>query len=98
MIATTNGKSIEEMLRDFDETGMMYVQENLTFEEELQWLINRYSKENASDTPDFILAKYLQDCLESYNSAVQAREKWFGRSVSYVENPSDNTITPPIPE
>lgn len=33
------------------------------FEKELQTLINRHSKENESDTPDFILANYLKDCL-----------------------------------
>jgi hypothetical protein len=29
-----------------------------TFIEELRYLINRYSKENGSDTPDFILSEY----------------------------------------
>ena len=49
------------------------------FEKELTILINRYSQENGSDTPDFILAKYLFWCLQNFNEAVKYREKWYGR-------------------
>ena len=34
------------------------------FRKELACLINRYSRENGSDTPDFILADYLDGCRE----------------------------------
>jgi hypothetical protein len=50
-----------------------------TFASELESLINRYSQENGSNTPDFILAEYLQGCLEAFNKTVEAREKWYGR-------------------
>jgi hypothetical protein len=50
-----------------------------TFERELERLINRYSQEQASNTPDFILAEYLLACLAAWNAGVQAREKWYGR-------------------
>jgi hypothetical protein len=46
------------------------------FTGELSALINRYSGENDSNTPDFLLATYLSDCLKAYNLAVQARDKW----------------------
>ena len=49
------------------------------FQDELESLINRHSQESGSDTPDFILASYLNDCLKSYNAAVQARDQWYGR-------------------
>ncbi len=49
------------------------------FEKELCILINRHSQENNSDTPDFILAKYLFWCLQNFNEAVNHREKWYGR-------------------
>jgi len=52
-----------------------------TFLGELEQLINKYSQENQSNTPDFILAGYLEDCLKAYNMAVQAREKWYGRPI-----------------
>ena len=47
------------------------------FERELQSLLNRYSMENASNTPDFILAEYLKNCLLAFNSASNARETWY---------------------
>lgn len=47
--------------------------------EEIQHAINRTSAENGSNTPDFILAEFLTDCLASYDKAVKAREKWYGR-------------------
>jgi hypothetical protein len=50
-----------------------------TFENELEAVINKHSKENESNTPDFILAQYLVACLAAYNIAVQQRETWYGR-------------------
>lgn len=47
------------------------------FENELKSLINRFSKENDSNTPDFILAEYLLDCLENFNRTMQKRENWY---------------------
>lgn len=50
-----------------------------TFAEALETLINCHSKENGSDTPDFLLARYLVDCLDLWNRHVTAREKWYDR-------------------
>lgn len=49
------------------------------FEKELERLINRHSMENASNTPDWILAQYLKVCLDAFDQAVQQRENWYGR-------------------
>lgn len=49
------------------------------FQKELESLINRHSKENGSDTPDFILAEYLNDCLTAFDKAAKARAKWYGQ-------------------
>ncbi len=54
------------------------------FEQELEELLNKHSQENASDTPDFILAKYLSDCLAVFNAAVQQRERWYGRALPQI--------------
>lgn len=54
------------------------------FQAELQILVNKYSLENLSDTPDFILADYLQSCLEAFNDAVQTRTSY------YASNPPAN--------
>lgn len=65
-----------------------------TFRQELQNLINRYSIENGSNTPDFILANYICGCLENFNQTIQAREKWYGRNdgfeISESEKDSDD--------
>lgn len=50
----------------------------MDFERELQSLINSCSKENDSNTPDFILAKYVQNCLDSFTSATIQRDTWYG--------------------
>jgi hypothetical protein len=50
------------------------------FTKELERLIDRFSQENGSDTPDFILTQYLLGCLSAWNDAVTARERWYGRS------------------
>lgn len=46
---------------------------------EIEQSINKYSLENYSDTPDFILAQYLVDCLKTFEKSVIAREVWHGR-------------------
>ena len=47
-----------------------------TFEEEITDLINKYSVENKSNTPDFILAECLLGCLRAYELAVNRRAAW----------------------
>ena len=51
------------------------------FRKELTSLINRHSRENVSDTPDFILAEYLTDCLAVFDRTTRERERWYGRYV-----------------
>jgi hypothetical protein len=49
--------------------------------DELQQLLNKHSAENASNTPDFLLANFLMGVLRNYNETVSARDKWFGVDV-----------------
>lgn len=49
---------------------------------EIETSINRASAENGSNTPDFILAEYLVDCLAAFDKASRAREKWYGKGLS----------------
>ncbi len=51
----------------------------MEFEEELQHLINKHSMENGSNTPDFLLAEYLNNCLNNWNVITQKRIQWFGK-------------------
>lgn len=64
------------------------------FEKELASAINKKSMENGSNTPDFILAKFLQRCLFAFNEASRLREKWYGRELSIGGNrtPSDKAL------
>ena len=47
------------------------------FKKELEELINKHSKENESDTPDYILADYINQCLESYNRVIRLRDRFY---------------------
>lgn len=51
------------------------------FFDELSALINRFSLESESHTPDFILAEYMGSCLAAFNRASQERERWYGRGL-----------------
>ena len=50
---------------------------NESFNKELEALINKHSMENLSDTPDFILAQFLRNCLDAYSEATIARDVWY---------------------
>lgn len=47
-----------------------------TFKSELTTLINKHSLENITNTPDYILADYLLNCLEAFYDAIHARNQW----------------------
>jgi hypothetical protein len=51
-----------------------------SFRKELEHLINCHSMESGSDTPDFVLAQYLIDCLIAFDRAEKARESWYGQT------------------
>lgn len=50
----------------------------LSFEQELKELLHKHSKENLSDTPDFLLAEFLTRCLSAWNETVRQRDRWYG--------------------
>lgn len=56
-------------------------------EEEIEHVLNRHSRENASNTPDWILAPFLMECLRAFERATRRREEWYGRSA-----PPDGTV------
>ena len=53
---------------------------NDEFKKELELLINKYSIENESDTPDWIIAEYMMNSLQIFNNTINQREKWYDRS------------------
>jgi hypothetical protein len=54
------------------------------FYTELERLINIHSMENHSNTPDWILANYLKDCLIAFNKATNTRHVWYNAPADQV--------------
>lgn len=69
-------------VREPDKSSISEEGGTMTFREELTIILNRYNQENVSDTSDFILATYLQGCLDVFNIAIRQRETWYGREES----------------
>ncbi|MFA7278931.1 MAG: hypothetical protein WC100_02445 [Sterolibacterium sp.] len=60
------------------------------FRKALEHTINCHSMENGSNTPDFILARYLSDCLRAFDKATQLREAWHGQPSDSSDAPQSN--------
>ena len=41
-------------------------------------IINQESRENDSNTPDFLLAEFLMNCLDAFELTNNKREVWYG--------------------
>lgn len=67
---------VPEEIIEIDADGTVHAQ---TLEGAMASALNRFSQENPSNTPDFILAQYLLACLAAWNTGVQQRETWYGR-------------------
>ena len=83
----TGGLTREEIISELSRTGHVHAPapekprmdgKESALRSEIRSAINRHSRENASDSPDFILAHYLLKCLEAFNEATNARDKWHG--------------------
>jgi len=61
------------------------------FRKALEHTINCHSAENGSNTPDFVLAQYLTECLAAFDKATQHREAWYGRPFDNGDAPRTAT-------
>jgi len=81
----TTEEAIEDFLKELHEISYEKLDEIVSrssmFTRELTSLLNKYRKENNSNTPDYILASYLEGCLRTYNYTVQARAKFKGEYI-----------------
>lgn len=59
----------------------------------LSSLLNDFSAENVSGTPDFILAEFLIETLRAFNAAVWRRADWRGEPRNF-ETPPPTPATP----
>lgn len=68
------------------------------FRQEMSGLLNKYNREIGSNTPDFILASFLVDCLKAMDEGIARREVWFGRQLSEDHSVDDNSTPSEIQE
>ena len=66
----------------------------MSLSDEIRAAINGCSRENESNTPDFILAEYLMACLVAFESASRRREKWYGQHLSIGGNARQLEVPP----
>lgn len=62
---------------------------------EIEVALNRCSAENQSNTPDFILAHFLTDCLMAFDKATNRRDGWHGNSTFRSDGPTQNEADDP---
>jgi hypothetical protein len=55
-------------------------------EKRLTDLINSESRENDSNTPDFLLAEFMMNCLDAFELASNKREVWYGVELDILNN------------
>lgn len=72
-VDATLGQAIADEIR-----AVLYPAGIDNFSSELARVINANSRENGSDTPDFILAGFLVDVLLAWDRAMQRRTEWYG--------------------
>ena len=72
---------MSDQIIEIDEDGKVHEND---LEAAVSAALNRFSAENASDTPDWILAQFLLGCLAAWNQGVQQRETWYGRDARPV--------------
>lgn len=58
-------------------TGTSPALKQPTLKDELAAILNKYSAEGRSNTPDFILAQFLIGCLNSFDRATNLRSDWY---------------------
>ncbi len=66
-------------------------------EKELAGLINSESREDDSNTPDFILTEFMIGCLDAFELANNKREVWYGVQLD-VQNDWEKLINTAISE
>lgn len=83
---------------------MQSVHEEKSFLRDLEQLINSYSRENNSNTPDFLLAEFIGGCLDVYEHTTKERDRWYsvvlcpGKSHFIEDTPMAGGVPPQICE
>lgn len=56
------------------------------FEKELENLISRYSKDEESNTPDYIIAEHMKNSMDNFHRATKLRDNWYGGRRSIIND------------
>jgi NTP pyrophosphatase (non-canonical NTP hydrolase) len=64
-----------------------------SFLDDLTDAINRHNLESGNDTPDFMLAQYLANCLDNYTEIVNNRDQWEAVGAKSGESTRLNGVT-----
>lgn len=59
----------------------------MSLKDDIQNMLNQNCRENESNTPDFILARYLIACLVAFEEGVKDRENWYGKHMKIGDKP-----------
>ena len=78
----TNAKLSEVEIDRCEENNDRYIGNG--FRSELTKLLNSKSMENASNSPDYILAAFLTGCLVAFDIATKERDRWNGKVQNYI--------------
>ncbi len=62
-------------------------------EKKLADLINVECRENDSNTPDFLLAEFMMNCLDAFELISNKREVWFGVHLDILNNWEELILT-----
>lgn len=98
------GQCIELSNEMYKEAGPLpepETHERPTFDKALERLINCYSLESGSNTPDFILVEYLKSSLINFHQATRLRDNWYGGKRSVINDQAElweSDITKIFPE
>jgi len=78
--ASEGFRSLSEVIPSAGDGSVPSVTEevDVPFSKALAALINKYSIESKSNTPDFILAQFLTETLDAYAKATYERDRWYG--------------------
>ena len=49
----------------------------MDFRKELSELLNKHSKENGSDTPDYALTQFVEKSIEAFDHGVNLRSEFY---------------------
>ncbi len=64
-----------------------------TLKKKLEELINSECRENDSNTPDFLLAEFMVNCLDAFELTSNKREVWFGVHLDILNNWEELILT-----